>query len=161
MIRTFKAKIFGAGLLTRPGDKQKDHFVTFTKRRTKLKPEQIERIIYGLNADKVFIHNAEYKFDKLPDKDENIKFSVIINGDIFYLDIDVWNKFKANVIHGRYWLYREREWFAKTIISLAIGFLFGLLGQKIGFNQGYKAGQNNQTQQETTDTLIMTQPKEP
>jgi hypothetical protein len=146
MIRTFKAKILGTGLLTRPGDKRTDHFVTFTKRRTKLKPEQIERIIYGLNADKVFIHNAEYKFDKLPDKDENIKFSVIINGDIFHLDIDVWNKFKANWIHKRYDIQNQNSWLIKfitAILQIIIGGIFvGIVTYNLGYRNGLQDGIN-------------------
>lgn len=91
-----------------------------------------------------FSNGAEYTFDKGYNKDEKkVWFISSLNGNTdckSVINLDTWNKIKCNIIHGRYFLYREREWFIKTIIAAAVGFIFGLIGTGIGYRQGYENG---------------------
>ena len=44
----------------------------------------------------------------------------------------------CNIIHGRYLI--NREWFYKTLVTAAIGFLFAIIGSSVGYRQGHQAG---------------------
>ena len=144
---TFKAKIHGLVSISREGQSPVDTTITFTRHRIKLTDEQIGRFYLDPMVVQEVVHNAEYDFDKLLNKEDKKQFSIILrqklnnlDKGVHHLDISRWNKIKANIIHHRYWLYREREWFVKTLIAAAIGFLFALIAGVIGYRQGHADG---------------------
>ena len=135
MFKTFKARIHGAFPISIGDETPINPVVTFSKYKILLKDEQINRIFLDPFFAQVLSHKAEYDFDKLLNKEDKKKFSIILkqklnnlDKGIQHLDISIWNKFKANVIHNRYWIDKEKEWFIKTIIATAIGALFALMG---------------------------------
>ena len=138
MFKTFKARIHSSYVISKENEIPISHTVTFSKTRIQLKEEQINRIYLDPLCTNALIYHGDYKFDKLLNRNDEKQFSIILrlnnlDTSIHHLDINLWNKFKANVIHHRYWLDREKEWFAKTIISTLIGFLFGIVGAYIGY----------------------------
>ena len=144
---TFKAKIHGIVSISQEGQSPVDTTITFTGYRIKLTDEQIGRLYLDPMLVQEVVHNAEYDFDKLRNKEDKKQFSIILkhrlnnlDKGIHHLEISKWNKIKANITHHRYWLYREREWFIKTLVAAAIGFLFALIAGTIGYRQGHADG---------------------
>jgi hypothetical protein len=85
----------------------------------------------------------KYMFDKIYDEDtEKTIFKISLegsNGCGSELQIDLWNKLKCNIIHKRYWIDREKEWFLKTMIATAVGALFALMGAYVGYKIGIQS----------------------
>ncbi|MFC4263844.1 hypothetical protein ACFOWM_13185 [Ferruginibacter yonginensis] len=147
MLKTFKAKIHGTVSIRQGEQSPIDQTITFTKYKIKLKDEQINRIYFDPLLVQVVADKMEYSFDKKLNKDDKKMFSIILkqklnalDNCLYHLDISLWNKIKANIIHNRYWLDREKEWFFKTLVAATIGFLFAVIGGKIGYQQGYENG---------------------
>ncbi len=140
MFKKFKAQIHGSFVISTNGQQPIDKTIEFTKTRIILKEEQLQRIFLDPFAQNALVYHGEYKLDKLLNKMDEKQFSIVLTNrmnnldtGIHHLDINWWNKIKANIIHHRYWIDREKEWFAKTIISTLIGFLFGIVGAYMGY----------------------------
>lgn len=154
IFKTFKATIIGSWHIEDKVPKPTHREVSFSKRRIPLNPSQVERIYLDPMFVQLIADKAEYTFDKLINKEDKRKFSIIItqklnalDDGIHYLDLSTWNKIKANIIHGRYWLYREREWFVKTLIATIIGAAFGIIGAFLGYKAGFQNGTKTTTPQ--------------
>ncbi len=137
----------------------KNTHVKFSRYRIFLEDEQINRIWYDPLLVQPVTHKSEYTFDKKLNKEDKKQFTIILtqrlnllDNGIHHLDINLWNKIKANIIHKRYWVDREKEWFIKTLIAAAIGFVFGIIGSWIGYRQGYQNGLKEGKHQ-TQDTI--------
>lgn len=109
-------------------------------------------LYFGVND---FSNGAEYTFDKGLTKEEKKDWLITsLNGKECKasLQLNLWNKIKCNIIHGRYFIYREREWFLKTLIAATVGFFFSLIGLWIGYRQGYAKGkaESQVSRQDTT-----------
>lgn len=136
MFKTFKAKIHGTVAITTGNNPPVDTTVKFSKTRIILNEEQtLALVVNSVEQDKL-IYYPTYEFDKRPNKEDKKMFSVtLINGGIrrtMFLDIDWKNKIKANVIHHRYWVDRQRDWFVKAFIGLLLGLIATYIGHKMG-----------------------------
>jgi len=141
MIKTFKAKIIGSVVRSEGIQPPIDITIKFNKYRVLLDEKQINRISLDAPYDKFMLSDKmDYTFDKKVNKVDKKQFSVLLFDSYYHLKISNIDKIKANIIHGRYWLYREREWFLKTLVAAAIGFLFAITGQRIGYRQGHQDG---------------------
>lgn len=141
MCRTFKAKIHGSFLRSEGEQKPVDITVTFNKYRVLLEDNQIGRITLDPPWDKFIVADKmEYRFDKKPNKEDKKMFSVYLFDNLYHLQISFWGKIRANIIHHRYWVDREKDWFLKTLIAAAIGFIFGLIGSIAGYQKGFQDG---------------------
>jgi|ERR1035437_368762 hypothetical protein len=95
------------------------------------------------------------QYDNLMEWSKDSKFQAKLkNGTTLNLITDFRNGILLRIIHGRYWFYREREWFTKTVIAALIGFLFGIMGVYVG----YKLGIQNSTKSTTTLPPTTSQP---
>ena len=149
LFKTFKAKIIhGVCVSYYENQPPPDLLISFSKYKILLKEEQINRFWLDPFQVQLVVHKAEYDLDKLLNKEDEKMFAIILrqklnvlDKGIHFLDISAWNKFKANVIHNRYWIDREKEWFIKTIIATAIGALFALMGAYVGYKAGLRNGQ--------------------
>lgn len=147
MFKTFEAKIHGTVLISEGPNKHIDATLTFTRYKIRLKDNQLNRIYLDPMLAQLIVDKMEYDFDKRLNQNDEKVFSIILkqrlnnlDKGLYHLDINLWNKIKANIIHHRYWIDREKEWFFKTIVAAAIGFLFGVIGSRIGYRQGYESG---------------------
>lgn len=148
LFKTFRAKIYSA-VAIRTGDETSiDQTITFSKYKILLKEEQINRIYFDPLLVQVVAHKAEYDFDKIRNKEDEKQFSIILkqklnvlDKGIHHLNISKWNKFRANIIHNKYWIDKEKEWFIKTIIATTIGALFALMGAYVGYKAGLRNSQ--------------------
>ena len=104
------------------------------------------------HATSDFKHGMKYTFDKAYDNNDNLRFQISVGNNNYssYLRIDWWNKFLCNVIHERYII--SRDWFYRTLVTAAIGFLFAIIGNMIGYRQGYQSGLKEGKAQ-TQDTI--------
>lgn len=110
--------------------------IIFTKRQTK----ETYSLIFDICP---FADKSKYTFDKVYDENDKKQFQITIDGRepcTAYLDILWWNKIKCNIIHRRYFIDREKEWFLKTLIAAFVGFLFSIIGLYLGYRQGYQNG---------------------
>lgn len=147
MFRTFKAVIHGS-VSIREGEQQSvDRVVTFTKYRIRVDEAKINRLYFDPLLVQPIADGMEYEFDKRLNREDKKMFSIILkhrlnqlDNGLHHLDIDLWNKIRANIIHRRYWVDREKEWFVKTLIATIIGFAFALIANTIGYRQGYQNG---------------------
>lgn len=87
------------------------------------------------------VHDTTYRFDKDYNYNDDKVFVIFIGEEKYNLRIDFWNKIKANIIHHRYLLDKEKEWFIKTIIATAIGAIFALIGAYVGYKIGIQSQQ--------------------
>jgi hypothetical protein len=147
MFKTFKAKIHGAVGISISHSEPPEMILSFTRYKIRLNDEQLNRIYLDPLLVQLVYDKMEYNFDKRLNREDEKMFSIILKDKLnaldkglYHLEISLWNRFKANLIHHRYWLDKEKEWFTKTIIAAMIGFLFGLIGIFIGYRQGYNKG---------------------
>lgn len=134
LFKTFQAKIYGTIAPYTPPEPAIDEMITFSKFRIILKEGQINRIFYTTILQQPVTHRAEYEFDKILNRNDEKKFAIILkqklnhlDTGIHLLDISTWNKFRANVIHKRYWIQKNEDWALKAIIGTLIITLTGLL----------------------------------
>lgn len=155
---TFKAKIISCtdlSTLSRPAEVGIPfHFtkrnILFSKRHTQ------KRYYLSIPLACPFQHETQYTFDKVHDKEDKRRFIIYLNSDKncgSYLQLTIWNKIKCNIIHHRYFIDREKEWFWKTLIAAAIGFVFGVIGSSIGYRKGYQNGLREGKSQSQDTTL--------
>ena len=141
IFKTFEAKLHGIAILSNPGDPTfADGTITFTRSRIKLKDFQKGRLLNNIMAQQTISDDTKYTFSKGYNRSDNKVFFVEIDSVKFVLGISKWNKIKANVIHNQYWIDREKDWFIKTLIAAAIGFIFGIIGSIAGYQKGHQDG---------------------
>ena len=167
MIRTFKAKLVDTRVLptehklfmTRPSE---DYF-TFSKRFINFPKEVQEKwktgYSLGLTNESNIFHRMTYTLQKLDidhsSRTNNSRFQVTFdNGMKANLIISEWEIMRMNIIHHRYFIDREGEWFLKILIVAAVGFLFALIGNTIGYRQGHADGlKEGKAQSQVTNQL--------
>jgi hypothetical protein len=68
-----------------------------------------------------FKDGMRYKFDKVYDDKDKRRFQISVGNTPYssYLKIDRRNRIICNIIHNRYWLLNERQWFITFLLSLA------------------------------------------
>ena len=147
MFKTFKAKLQDGVVTYESHPNSIAVTLTLTKYRIRVKDSDANRLYFNFFMVQLLIDKMEYDFDKLLDKDDKKQFSIVLkqrlnplDSGIHYLDISFWNKIKANIIHHRYFIDREKEWFIKTLIAAAVGFTFAIIGNALGYHQGYQNG---------------------
>lgn len=152
LFRTFQAKIHGTIAPVTGNEPPIDEIITFSRYRIILKKEQINRIFYTPVQQQPITHRSQYEFDKILNKNDKKMFAIILkerlnklDSGIKFLDISMWNKIKANIIHHRYWIDREKEWFLKSIITAAIGAIFAIMGAYVGYKAGFQNGKATKT----------------
>ena len=147
MFKAFKAKIHGAASTSQGDQTPIDTILTFTKYKIRLRDEQVNRIYFDRLLVQLVTDKMEYDFDKRQNKDDKKMFSIILkqklnalDTGLHHLDISQWNKIKANIIHNRYWIDKEKDWFFKTIIAVLFGALITFFVTKTSYKQGYNDG---------------------
>ena len=130
------------------GRPSEDHF-TFSKQFIRFPKSIREKWKNGYpldlkNTNYVF-HKMKYTLKKLEADDssrtKNSRFQVIFeNGIGMNLIMPEFQIMKMNIIHHRYFVDREKEWFVKTVLATAIGFAFALIANTIGYRQGHADG---------------------
>ena len=145
LIKTFKATIHGVFPMTTELP-MPDSLITFTKNRILLSEPQIGHLYFDPFQVQQVTDRMEYSFDKLNNSADEKMFSIILkiklnnlDTGIYHLDISRWNKIKANIIHHRYWIDREKEWFLKTVIATTIGAIMALMGAYVGYRIGLQS----------------------
>lgn len=111
--------------------------IIFTKRQSK------QTYFLTFHETCPFGDRSTYVFDKVYDENDKEQYQITINGQsncTSYLEINWWNKIKCNIIHRRYFIDREKEWFLKTLIAAFVGFMFSIIGLYLGYRQGYQNG---------------------
>lgn len=150
----FKAKILSAiSVITEdagPSRVTKDF--SFTYRRILFDKRHDKRQYFlSIPLSCQFQHESEYTLATSYDKEGIKRFVITIGGDkncSSYIEFSLWNRMKCNIVHKRYLPQRDSDWFYKTIIATAIGFLFGLIGVALG----YSAGRQKTTIEEKSKT---------
>ena len=132
------------------------HILTFKKYKIIFPKEFITQTLHlEFFGACPFQNNAKYTLDKALDTNDKIKFQITINNECkAFININWYNRIKCNIIHKRYLIDREREWFLKTLIAALLGFLFAIIGSSIGYRQGYQNGlKEGKMQNQDTTTL--------
>lgn len=136
MLKTFKARIHGAFPTTEGNQVKIDDTLVFTKYKIRLKENQINRIYLDPLLVQLITDRMSYEFDKKLNKDDNKMFSIIIpfKGEekTYHLDISLYNKIKANIVHKRYWVHQNIDWIFKAVVTTVIGALIALLADQRG-----------------------------
>ena len=137
-------------------DKSEPLFVTpyylkFSKNKIYFTNEALKKagsISNGLdpfNNGKIFRHTETYNLIRLDQYDVNrmkgSKFQIKLqSGTTINVASGGWNGMLMRLIHERYWVQKNKDWFIKTLIAAMIGFLFSLIGLYLGYRQGYENG---------------------
>ena len=137
-------------------DKSEPLFVTpyylkFSKNKIYFTDEALKKAGYisnGLdpfNNGKTFRHTEIYELIRLDkydvDRMKGSKFQVKFqSGTKINIASGGWNGILMRFIHDRYWIQKNKDWFIKTLIAAAIGFIFGLIGSIAGYRQGFQDG---------------------
>ncbi len=84
-------------------------------------------------ATSTFENGMKYTFDKVYNEHDKKIFQITVGNQGFSspLQINWYNKILCNCVHGRYLI--NQEWFYKTLVTAAIGFLFAIIGIVIGY----------------------------
>lgn len=152
LIKKFTAKIEGLGREATVDEFDRNFnwaIFEFTRSKILFTKRQTNKEYFQIFESCKIIDKTKYTFAKAYDDNDKKRFQIAYGEDDCkaFLKINWWNKIKCNIIHGRYFLHREREWFIKTIIAALIGFAFGLIGTYLGYRQGYQNGLKASQQQ--------------
>lgn len=145
MFKTFEGKIIGMPVKSEVGKPMFASLVlTFSKNRIMVKENQEGRFQLKFNKGNL-TYGTQYIFSKEYNEHDKKVYTITIDSDRYFIHLSYWNKFKANIVHNRYWISREKEWFVKTIIATAVGALFALMGGYVGYKLGIQSQQTPKT----------------
>lgn len=150
-IMTFKARLTTVDAIKLSVDEIKrgrqSNSLRFTKEFIVL-PEDFDPLRQGIlwmvSGIQGVKDNSKYTLYKLPkfhkERTEHSKFQIQFEeGQKFMLLMNWRQEIKMKITHNRYWVYREREWFIKTIIATSIGATFGVMGAYVGYKIGIQS----------------------
>jgi hypothetical protein len=160
IFKTFKAKIYGATWISTGNEIPVQQVLKFSKRKILLTDDQIKRGYFDPLLVQDIAHKTEYIFDKTLNKEDEKKFAIILkqklnalDNGIHFLDINWFNKIKANIIHNRYWIDKEKEWFVKTLLAAFVGAAFALIGGFLGYKLGFQNGKAIKSESQQSPSL--------
>ncbi len=132
-----QSNVTGWSNFTDPNRKEIDTLFEFSKNRIFFTESQQNKGLTLETSSKYATSNFEngmkYSFGKAYNDDDKKIFQITVGNHGFssQLNINWWNKIICNCIHGRYII--NKEWFYRTLVTAAIGFLFATIGILIGY----------------------------
>src|SRR5580698_4419042 len=125
------------------------HFI-FSKTLLRFPKDIQEKFTHGfptdLKNDKTIWHKTKYTLVKLdgdhPARTKRSRFQVFFHeiGHTQNLVTSEWQLMKMNIIHQRYWVQKNGDWFVKTVVATLVGAILALAAQRVGYHEGYEQG---------------------
>ena len=78
--------------------------------------------------------------DDFTEWSKNAQFQADLNGVQVAIITDIWNGILLRIIHKRYWMQKNWDWFIKAIIYIILGAAIGSYYNNKGFDKGYSKG---------------------
>ncbi|RZK12921.1 MAG: hypothetical protein EOO46_01415 [Flavobacterium sp.] len=130
-LKTFKGKLQGISYSKVGMDSEFPKLeIEFSKNKIHLTDEQVGRIHHRFNA--TMSNQSKYILSKDFDHTDKERYMVTIDGHVYNLAIDWRNKLQMQIMHGKTFLQKEKNWFYKKALQAIGGIIVFLVGYLLG-----------------------------